>query len=189
MARNEDRIQLRQRLSVMSPFEPDGRVVAARSAGGGLWDRGELGDRGGRDIVGGGADSIPAGLRPAPGAARESPVTADPDLGSHEPQGPHHPQWLTEPVGSVTLWHRLIPDRLRAVRWDPGRRGVWVLAALGILALVVAATAAQRDDSVVDPVAPLPAVRTGSAAPGGTGGAGPDAGAAEPTGRAGSAAA
>lgn len=91
-------------------------------------------------------------------------------------EGPRFPQWLSEPVGSVTLWQRLRPDRLRAVRVDPGRRGVLALAAVGVAAVIVAAAAAHRDDPAAAPVAPLPALRTdaperaAAAAPGEGGG-------------------
>lgn len=77
---------------------------------------------------------------------------------------PRSPQWLSEPVGSVSLWHeRLVPERFRGTRWDPGRRGVIVLAAVGVAAVVVAAAAAQREHPVVQPVPPLPAARTSEA--------------------------
>ncbi len=79
------------------------------------------------------------------------------------PESPRIPQWLSEPVGSVTIWQRLVPERFRGVRVDPGRKGVWVLAGVGVAAVIVAAAAAHRDDPVAAPVAPLPAVRTAAA--------------------------
>ncbi|MGW5513364.1 ComEA family DNA-binding protein [Nocardia africana] len=79
------------------------------------------------------------------------------------PESPRIPQWLSEPVGSVTIWQRLVPERFRGVRVDPGRKGVWVLAGAGVAAVIVAAAAAHRDDPVAAPVAPLPAVRTEAA--------------------------
>ncbi|WP_244969918.1 ComEA family DNA-binding protein [Nocardia cerradoensis] len=81
------------------------------------------------------------------------------------PESPRIPQWLSEPVGSVTIWQRLVPERFRGVRVDPGRKGVWVLAGAGVAAVIVAAAAAHRDDPVAAPVAPLPAVRTDAAEP------------------------
>ncbi|WP_369829563.1 ComEA family DNA-binding protein [Nocardia sp. 852002-20019_SCH5090214] len=82
---------------------------------------------------------------------------------SEAPESPRIPQWLSEPVGSVTIWQRLVPERFRGVRVDPGRKGVWVLAGAGVAAVIVAAAAAHRDDPVAAPVAPLPAVRTDAA--------------------------
>ncbi|MBF4996297.1 ComEA family DNA-binding protein [Nocardia sp. BSTN01] len=79
------------------------------------------------------------------------------------PESPRIPQWLSEPVGSVTIWQRLVPERFRGVRVDPGRKGVWVLAGAGVAAVIVAAVAAHRDDPVAAPVGPLPAVRTDAA--------------------------
>lgn len=79
------------------------------------------------------------------------------------PESPRIPQWLSEPVGTVTIWQRLVPERFRGVRVDPGRKGVWVLAGAGVAAVIVAAAAAHRDDPVAAPVAPLPAVHTAAA--------------------------
>ncbi|PPJ31537.1 hypothetical protein C5E45_30090 [Nocardia nova] len=87
-------------------------------------------------------------------------VTGAPVTFADAPESPRLPQWLSEPVGAVTIWQRLVPERLRGVRVDPGRRGVWVLAGAGVAAVIVAAAAAHRDDPVAGPVAPLPAVRT-----------------------------
>ncbi|MBF6331619.1 ComEA family DNA-binding protein [Nocardia transvalensis] len=79
-------------------------------------------------------------------------------------EGPRTPQWLSEPVGSVSVWHeRLVPERFRGTRLDPGRRGVVVLAAIGLAAVVVAAAAAQQDKPTPHPVPPLPAARADAA--------------------------
>ncbi|MGV9676562.1 helix-hairpin-helix domain-containing protein [Nocardia sp. NPDC003482] len=73
---------------------------------------------------------------------------------------PRTPQWLSEPSGGVSVWHeRLVPERFRGTRWDPGRRGVLVLAAIGVFALVLAAAAVQREKPVPHAVPPLPTVR------------------------------
>ncbi len=78
---------------------------------------------------------------------------------------PHTPHWLSEPVGSMSVWHeRLVPERFREVRWNPGRRGVLVLAGVGMVAVAVAAAVAQGEKPVAQPVPPLPAVRTSEAA-------------------------
>lgn len=76
-------------------------------------------------------------------------------------EGPRTPQWLSEPSGGLAAWHeRLVPERFRGTRLDPGRRGVLVLAVVGVVAVIVAGAAAQRERPVAQPVPPLPVVRT-----------------------------
>ncbi|WP_324194028.1 ComEA family DNA-binding protein [Nocardia blacklockiae] len=80
-------------------------------------------------------------------------------------EGPRTPEWLSEPSGGLAVWHeRLVPERFRGTRFDPGRRGVVVLAAVGLVAVVLAAAAAQRERPVAQPVPPLPAVRSSALA-------------------------
>ncbi|MFI5782116.1 ComEA family DNA-binding protein [Nocardia sp. NPDC051570] len=80
--------------------------------------------------------------------------------GRHD-EGPRTPQWLSEPTGGVSVWHeRLVPERLRGTRWDPGRRGLIVLVAVGVAAVVLAAAAAQREQPAVHAVPPLSAGRS-----------------------------
>ncbi len=129
----------------------------------------------------------PGGTRAVPGGRWDRDEAEPGELDSGEPghddgrpdrwdetvEGPRTPQWLSEPSGALSLWHeRLVPERFRGTRLDPGRRGVLVLAAVGLVAVLLAAAAAQRERPVAQPVPPLPAVRT-SAVPS-------PAGAAEP---------
>ncbi|GAB2691481.1 ComEA family DNA-binding protein [Nocardia thraciensis] len=99
---------------------------------------------------------------------REPPPHGGPEWrkrsGGEEVEGPRVPQWLREPRGREVPWHeRLIPERLRGTRLDPGRRGVLVLAAAGLVAVLLAAAAIHRERPVAQPVPPLPAVRTSTA--------------------------
>ncbi|AYF74041.1 ComEA family DNA-binding protein [Nocardia yunnanensis] len=73
-----------------------------------------------------------------------------------EASGISTPAWLSEPCGSVSLWHeRLVPERFRGTRWDPGPRGVLVIAALGLLAILLAGYVALREEPVSHPVPPI----------------------------------
>ncbi|MGW4534011.1 ComEA family DNA-binding protein [Nocardia sp. NPDC004340] len=66
------------------------------------------------------------------------------------------PAWLSEPCGPVSLWHeRLVPERFRGTRWDPGPRGVLVLAALAVFAILLAAYVSLRETPVSQPVPPI----------------------------------
>ncbi len=82
---------------------------------------------------------------------------ADPDR-----RGADHaasPDWLSEPCGSVSLWHeRLVPERFRGTRWDPGPRGVLVMAAIGLLAILFAGYVTLREKPVSQPVPPITAL-------------------------------
>ncbi len=49
------------------------------------------------------------------------------------------PGWLTEPTARRGWRDRLVPERFRGIRVDPGRRGVCTLLAVGVGARVVAA--------------------------------------------------
>ncbi|MFI6867419.1 helix-hairpin-helix domain-containing protein [Nocardia sp. NPDC050406] len=66
--------------------------------------------------------------------------------------------WSAEPNG---VWHeRLVPERLRGTRWDPGHRGVLMLAGVGVTAVLVAGVVSLRDKPIAQPVPPVAAVRT-----------------------------
>lgn len=81
-----------------------------------------------------------------------------------EVAGPDTPQWLSEPVGSVSVWQRqTVGERFRGLRLDPRRPGVVVLGVVGVAAVVVAAAAAYRDTAVVRPAPPLSAAAIGVA--------------------------
>ncbi|WP_458689872.1 helix-hairpin-helix domain-containing protein [Nocardia tengchongensis] len=72
---------------------------------------------------------------------------------------PAPPVWLSEPCGPVSLWHeRLVPERFRGTRWDPGPRGVLVIAALGLLAILIAGYVSLRETPVSQPVPPIAAL-------------------------------
>ncbi|WP_254205913.1 helix-hairpin-helix domain-containing protein [Nocardia alni] len=115
------------------------------------WDEDAEHDRFDRDDAGYAGRSVKLGLAPEGW-----------DDGVVHPRTPH---WLSEPVGSMSVWHeRLVPERFRGVRWNPGWRGVLVLAGVGMAAVAVAAAVAQRERPVAQPVPPLPAVRTSDAA-------------------------
>ncbi|WP_330182557.1 ComEA family DNA-binding protein [Nocardia sp. NBC_01503] len=70
--------------------------------------------------------------------------------------GTSTPAWLSEPCGPVSLWHeRLVPERFRGTRWDPGPRGALVLAAVAAVAVVLAALVSFRERPVAQPVPPI----------------------------------
>ncbi|MGW4243229.1 helix-hairpin-helix domain-containing protein [Nocardia sp. NPDC004722] len=93
------------------------------------------------------------------GSAPPVPVGSTSPQAAAEPPTPSVPHWLSEPCGSVSLWHeRLVPERFRGTRWDPGPRGVLVIAALGLLAILIAGYVALREEPVTQPVPPLAAV-------------------------------
>ncbi|MTE13173.1 ComEA family DNA-binding protein [Nocardia sp. CT2-14] len=49
----------------------------------------------------------------------------------------------------------MVPERFRGTRWDPGPRGVLVIAALGVLAILVAGYVSLREKPVSQPVPPI----------------------------------
>ncbi|WP_227980596.1 ComEA family DNA-binding protein [Nocardia spumae] len=160
MARYEDRTRLQQLRGEVSP-RPGSLADADPGPGdparAGSWDLEEVTARAAahpaRDAASPGA-AVRRGLPPRYGAPAAPVRTASDD----EPVEPRIPQWLSEPVGSVAIWQRLVPDRWRGVRLDPGRRGALVLAGVGVAAVLAAAVAVHRDDSAA-PVAPLPVLR------------------------------
>ncbi|MRH89070.1 hypothetical protein GFY24_16715 [Nocardia sp. SYP-A9097] len=81
----------------------------------------------------------------------------DPPRGaSAESGGSCTPAWLSEPCGPVSLWHeRLVPERFRGTRWDPGPRGALVLAMVAAVAVVLAALVSFRERPVAQPVPPI----------------------------------
>ncbi|MEC3915295.1 helix-hairpin-helix domain-containing protein [Nocardia sp. CDC160] len=92
--------------------------------------------------------------RPHPGRWDEPSLD---HLADADPEpAPTPPAWLSEPCGSVSLWHeRLVPERFRGTRWDPGPRGVLVIAAIGLLAILLAGYVALREEPVTQPVPPI----------------------------------
>ncbi|MFI6046498.1 helix-hairpin-helix domain-containing protein [Nocardia sp. NPDC051321] len=73
------------------------------------------------------------------------------------------PGWLAEPAEGRGWRDRLVPERFRGMRLDPGRRGLCTLLAIGLVAMVVAAVVIFRERPVARPVPPLAAVRTTTA--------------------------
>ncbi|GAJ79054.1 hypothetical protein NBRGN_001_00240 [Nocardia brasiliensis NBRC 14402] len=70
------------------------------------------------------------------------------------------PGWLTEPTARRGWRDRLVPERFRGIRVDPGRRGVCTLLAVGVVAMVVAGVVIFRERPIARPVPPLPAVHS-----------------------------
>ncbi|MFD8249325.1 helix-hairpin-helix domain-containing protein [Nocardia sp. NPDC059691] len=90
------------------------------------------------------------------------------------------PGWLEEPVPGANRLHRLVPERFRGLRLDPGRYGVRTLALVGLAAMVVAGVVVFRERPIAHTVPPLPigqsvALATTSAATMSAGGAPPRA--------------
>ncbi|MQY20760.1 hypothetical protein NRB20_38680 [Nocardia sp. RB20] len=128
MARDDERMRVRERLGAL-----DGRGPGRRAMRGG-WEseEGEFEESEGETGTSGGWDDDVAGV-------------------------PNTPHWLSEPAGSVSMWHeRLMPARFRGVRLHPGRRGVLVLACVGVVAVLSAVMVTQRESPVAEPVPPLP---------------------------------
>jgi competence protein ComEA len=109
-----------------------------------------------------------SGPRPVPSGRWDGTEFEDPDPGDAdrdhgrwpEDEQPRTPPWLSEPVGSMSLWHRRsVPERFRGIRLDPGRRGVLVLAAFAVAVVVVAIASSGSQTPVAQPVPPLPAAR------------------------------
>lgn len=72
------------------------------------------------------------------------------------------PGWLDEPEAGSRWRDRLVPERFRGSRVDPGWRGLVTLAAVGLAAVIVAAVVVLRERPVAQAVPPL-AVRTSTA--------------------------
>ncbi|MFE7745235.1 ComEA family DNA-binding protein [Nocardia sp. NPDC057455] len=78
------------------------------------------------------------------------------------------PGWLEGPVTGPNWRHRLVPERLRGIRLDPGRRGVRALALVGLAAMIVAGVIVFRERPIAQPVPPLALGQTVALAPPGT---------------------
>ncbi|WP_280303939.1 ComEA family DNA-binding protein [Nocardia abscessus] len=66
------------------------------------------------------------------------------------------PGWLEEPGRR----QRLVPERFRGMRIDPGRRGVRTLAFVGFAAMVIAGVIVFRERPIAHSVPPLPVRQT-----------------------------
>ncbi|MFF2552159.1 helix-hairpin-helix domain-containing protein [Nocardia sp. NPDC058058] len=100
--------------------------------------------------------------------------------------GSSTPAWLSEPCGPVSLWHeRLVPERFRGTRWDPGPRGAVVLTAVAVAVVVLAALMTFRERPVAQAVPPITVAGTSAiadpdAGSGGSGGSAATVPAAKP---------
>ncbi|MFI1913496.1 helix-hairpin-helix domain-containing protein [Nocardia sp. NPDC020380] len=75
---------------------------------------------------------------------------------AHDSAESSTPPWLSEPCGSVSFWHdRLVPERFRGTRWDPGPRGALIIAAIGVVAVLLAGYVSLREEPVSQPVPPI----------------------------------
>ncbi|MEU7141220.1 ComEA family DNA-binding protein [Nocardia sp. NPDC046473] len=90
----------------------------------------------------------------------ELPSESDVEDGDEEFGEVRSPGWLDEPAEGRGWRDRVVPERFRGIRLDPGRRGLCTLLAIGLVAMVVAAVVIFRERPVARPVPPLPAVRT-----------------------------
>ncbi|MFX0579589.1 helix-hairpin-helix domain-containing protein [Nocardia nepalensis] len=70
------------------------------------------------------------------------------------------PGWLDEPEGRSAWRDRLVPERFRGTRMDPGWRGLVTLAMVGLAAVVAASVVVLRERPVAQAVPSLSAVRT-----------------------------
>ncbi|MFD6103080.1 ComEA family DNA-binding protein [Nocardia salmonicida] len=72
------------------------------------------------------------------------------------------PGWLDD--GASRGRNRLVPERFREARLDPGRRGAIVLGLVGVIAVVLTGVIVLRDQPVARAVPPVPALRAESIA-------------------------
>lgn len=73
------------------------------------------------------------------------------------------PGWLDEPKGRSAWRDRLVPERFRGTRVDPGWRGLVTLAMVGLAAVVIASVVVLRERPVAQAVPPLSPARTSTA--------------------------
>ncbi|MFC4127551.1 helix-hairpin-helix domain-containing protein [Nocardia rhizosphaerae] len=103
------------------------------------------------------AGAAPAG--PACGIAdRDTEGRWDDDELVPRPGDVRPPGWL-EPGSQPRGLQRLVPERFRGARVDPGRRGALALGAVGVLAVVCTGVLVLRDRPVQQSVPPVPVVR------------------------------
>lgn len=69
------------------------------------------------------------------------------------------PGWLEEPAAGPRWRDRVVPERFRSIRLDPGRRGMRTLALAGLAAMVVAGVIVFRERPITQPVPPVPVTR------------------------------
>ncbi|MEV0062948.1 ComEA family DNA-binding protein [Nocardia sp. NPDC050718] len=105
--------------------------------------------------------------KPGSGSLRGEPDTARPRRSTEgrwdEEELPstgevRSPGWLDEGADSGRL-RRLVPDRFRQARVDPGRRGALVLGLVGVAAVVCTGALVLRDQPTSQSLPPVPVVR------------------------------
>ncbi len=67
------------------------------------------------------------------------------------------PRWLDDPDVTTRWQDRLVPDRFRGVRLDPGRGGVRIFALAGLVVVVIAGIVVFRERPMGQPVPPIAA--------------------------------
>ncbi|WP_410875009.1 helix-hairpin-helix domain-containing protein [Nocardia sp. A7] len=72
------------------------------------------------------------------------------------------PGWLDD--GASSRRNRLVPERFRDTRLDPGRRGALILGLVGLIAVVLTGVMVLRDQPVARAVPPVPVLRAESVA-------------------------
>ncbi len=127
------------------PPDPDGHVAPARP-----------------EVRTSTARASSAARRDAAWGAAQAPV----DIAADEFAEVDEPEWLREPQAPEPWTRRLVPERFRGARVDPGRRGAVTLVLVGVLAVLVTAFVLTRAQPVTHPVPPLASVRTTTAPPG-----------------------
>lgn len=136
MSRHEEHERVRQRL-------------------GGLAVREKVGPGGMRSESGRGA--TPAGPRVDGGAeGRWDEEELTPSVGEVRAPG-----WLDDGAQPGGL-QRLVPERFRGARLDPGRRGALVLGVVGLVAVVLTGILVVRDQPTQQAIPPVPVVRAES---------------------------
>ncbi|MBF6361795.1 helix-hairpin-helix domain-containing protein [Nocardia farcinica] len=127
------------------PPDPDGHVAPARP-----------------EVRTSTARASSAARRDAAWGAAQAPA----DIAADEFAEVDEPEWLREPQAPEPWTRRLVPERFRGARVDPGRRGAVTLVLVGVLAVLVTAFVLTRAQPVTHPVPPLASVRTTTAPPG-----------------------
>ncbi|MBF6523364.1 helix-hairpin-helix domain-containing protein [Nocardia farcinica] len=127
------------------PPDPDGHVAPARP-----------------EVRTSTARASSAARRDAAWGAAQAPA----DIAADEFAEVDKPEWLREPQAPEPWTRRLVPERFRGARVDPGRRGAVTLVLVGVLAVLVTAFVLTRAQPATHPVPPLASVRTTTAPPG-----------------------
>lgn len=79
--------------------------------------------------------------------------------GEHDDDRTGQPNWLLADDRRDTALSAYLPERWRGARVDPGRKGMFALAGVGLVVVLVAAYGWLRDAPAVAPVPALPVVQ------------------------------